>query len=140
MLTTISGLRQSCEVYPSQPWPLQILLSIGISFPDLLQAFESVFEGETRAIMGSPDPLSQFLSLKSVVEVLEEWLTVAMNGVKQNRAYRELNASIGIGSRLLNRIDEYKASLEELSSFCGVDKVRRLVDRLVRVEESIRRI
>jgi hypothetical protein len=88
--------------------------------------------------MGKPDPLSQFLSLKSIVEVLEEWFTVAMNGVKQNRAYRDLQDSIGIGSRLLHQIDEYKANLEELVSLCDVDKVRRVIDRLIRVEESIR--
>jgi hypothetical protein len=89
--------------------------------------------------MGRPDALRQFLSLKSIVELLEEWVNVALNGVTDNRAYRELSDT-AVSDRLMSRIDEFKSSLEGLACRGGGDELQRVIDRLVRVEETIRRL
>jgi hypothetical protein len=89
--------------------------------------------------MGSPDPLRLYLSLKSIVELLEEWVNVALNGVTNNRAYRELSDTI-VSERLMSRLDEFKSGLEDLACRGGRDDLQRVIDRLVRVEETIRRL
>ena len=91
-----------------------------------------------RNLMGQPDPLRQFLSLRSIVELLEEWVNVAMNGATDNRAYRELSDTM-VSERLLSRIDEFKAGLKELACRGG-DEPQFVLDRLDRVEETIRRL
>lgn len=139
MVMTLEGLRHALRASPSPPWPLQILLSIGVSFPNLLDSYEAIVEGEVRALMGRPDALRQFLSLKSIVELLEEWVNVALNGVTDNRAYRELSDT-AVSDRLMSRIDEFKSSLEGLACRGGGDELQRVIDRLVRVEETIRRL
>lgn len=110
---------------------------MGVSFPNLLDAYEAIVEGEVRALMGPPDPLRQFLSLKSIVELLEEWVDVALNGATNNRAYRELSDTL-VSERLMSRIDEFKAGLEELA--CKGEELHFVLDRFVRVEEAIRRL
>ena len=133
------GLRHALHTNPSPPWPLQVMLPIGVSFPDLLDAYEGIVEGEVIALMGGADPLRRYLTLKSIVELLEEWVTVAMNGMTQNRAYRELSDAI-VSNRLMSRIDEFKAELEELGNRGGGDEVQRIINRLVQTEETMRRL
>jgi hypothetical protein len=115
------------------------MLSIGVSFPDLLDAYEGIVEGEVIALMGGADPIRRYLTLKSIVEMLEEWVTVAINGMNQNRAYRELSDAI-ISNRLMSRIDEFKSELEELGSRGVGDELQRVISRLVQTEETMRRL
>ncbi len=134
-----TGLRHALNINPSPPWPLQVMLSIGVSFPDLLDAYEGIVEGEVIALMGGADPIRRYLTLKSIVEMLEEWVTVAINGMNQNRAYRELSDAI-ISNRLMSRIDEFKSELEELGSRGVGDELQRVISRLVQTEETMRRL
>jgi nuclear pore complex protein Nup155 len=137
------GLRlalQSCSgsSAPSRPWPLEILINIGVSFPALMDAYNDILQMEERSVMGGADPLRRFLCLKSIVELLEEWTDIAFRGSVQNRAYREL-ATTMVDNRILSQIGGFKVSLEELTS-TGGDEVERWLERLVRLEELISRL
>ena len=114
------------------------MLTIGVSFPNLLDSYEALVEREMTALIGLPDPRRQFWSLKSIVELLEEWVNVALNGAAENRAYRELSESI-ISQHLMSRIDQFKAGLEALSRSGGAEETRRVLNRLGQIEEVVRK-
>jgi len=84
--------------------------------------------------MGGADPHRRYLSLKSIVELLEEWISAAFNGGNQNRAYQELSNAV-VSNSLLSEIDALKSRLDDLSE--GRDDIKA---RLIRVKESIQRL
>jgi hypothetical protein len=89
--------------------------------------------------MGGSNPLRRYLSIKSIVELLEDWVALASNGGNQNRAYRELSNAV-VSNRLMSQIEEFKAGLRELAENGGGDEVNAVLSRLCQAEEIIARM
>jgi len=80
--------------------------------------------------MGGADPLTRYLHLRSIVELIEHWV-----GSRSERARKELT----LGSvRLSNQIDAIKIALGELYEVG--DEVAMTKQRLERVHERMLQI
>jgi len=134
LVSVLEGLRHATQDYHSAPWPLHLLVKINVSFPDLLDAYESIIEREEVTLMGGADPHRRYLSLRSVVELLEEWISAGFSGGNQNRAYQELSNAV-VTKSLLSEIDALKSRLDDVGE--GREDIQT---RLNRVKESIQRL
>ena len=118
------------------PWPLQTLVQIGVPFSDLLTAYEAIVVEEEKNLMGGANPRSRFLHLRSIVELLENWLLSASH---EGPAIIDLSSTFASGM-LLTSIDTAKADLEDLMGAGTEDLVKRVYERLLSTEICIKRL
>lgn len=110
-------------------------MRINVPYLDLLDAYGSVIEREQVSLMGGADPYRRYLSLKSVLELLEKWISMSYSGDNQNnRAYQELSNAV-VSRSLLNEIGAFESSLDGLNE--GRDEIQT---RLEQVKERIQRL
>mmetsp|Transcript_26949 Transcript_26949/g.40789 ORF Transcript_26949/g.40789 Transcript_26949/m.40789 type:complete len:1699 (+) Transcript_26949:181-5277(+) len=136
LVSIFEGLRHALQHgSDSSPWPLDIFVRINVPYLDLLDAYGSVIEREQVSLMGGADPYRRYLSLKSVLELLEKWISISYSGDNQNnRAYQELSNAV-VSRSLLNEIGAFESSLDGLNK--GRDEIQT---RLEQVKERIQRL
>ena len=69
----------------SQNWPFKILVSVGVPYLAVLDAYERVIETEDHQQMGGVDPQRRLEHLTCVVVLLESWYTVCQSIVPGSR-------------------------------------------------------
>lgn len=136
LVSIFEGLRHALQQgSDSSPWPLDIFTRIKAPYSDLLDAYGSIIERDQVSLMGGADPYRRYLSLKSVVELLEKWVSLSFSGEGQNnRAYQELSNAI-VSSSLLNEIGAFESSLDGLGE--EKDEIRA---RLNSVKQRVKRM
>ena len=69
----------------SQNWPFNILVSVGVPYVAVLDAYERVIEAEDHRQMGGVDPPRRLEHLTCVVVLLESWYTECRSVVPGSR-------------------------------------------------------
>jgi nuclear pore complex protein Nup155 len=120
----------------SSEWPLQALSEIGVPYSLCLSAYETIVMQEEKERMGGVDPHSRFLHLRSIVEVLENWV---LSASRDESAAKDLKDAVTTGM-LMSRIDKTKANMEELMGSVIGEEATRVYERLLSSESSIKRL
>jgi nuclear pore complex protein Nup155 len=117
-------------------WPLQALSEIGVPYSTCLSAYETIVIQDENERMGGVDPHSRFLHLRSIVEVLENWV---LSASRDKSAEKDLTDAVTTGM-LMSRIDKTKANMEELMGSGIGEEATRVYERLLSSESSIKRL
>jgi len=129
----LEDLRHGLAFGKVGPWPLMVMLDVGVPMDVLFSAYERIVSSEEKKTMlGGGTPQETFLRVLSMVELLEEWVFRA-----QQQGIGALQGSL----QLISRIDKVKADLEALinaGAASDTDDVRRAYQRLLAVESNLK--
>jgi len=146
IVKTLEGLRRvqsssTLEVSTQISWPMQILIEVGIPYPVILDAYDSLIHQESAS--GRNDTNAWLQSMANVSEVLKCWVLAAghlSNGIG-DRGKEDVSAQLyrAVSSGgLLAQIDSYKASLEGCVGG-NADDIAGIMASLLETENVIRR-
>jgi len=86
LVESLEGLRHAFDssaastdrryVASSSPWPLQALLEVGVSFPEILNAFDKMLDTLHMDVVGAVTA-KRLQHLSSIVDVLTQWIIAA---------------------------------------------------------------
>jgi len=110
--------KRSCLI-PS--WPLQTVMEIGIPFPAIFDAYNSILE--KNPVTDLSNPMTRLYQLASLSEILKLWLSHAdspmtsnsiTNGICQNSSSNVRSQLLQFSKQVLSKLDLYKNLLESL--------------------------
>jgi len=144
IVQALEGLRQAySEIHKenklSQPWPIETMLNVGVSFDALYQSYDSLY----LEVDGAIDATIRLHWLASIHELLKMWVNEAFSNYDSAATSQGSNASSQLAlavknGGLLERIKAYNATLEGLveGNTADIDEVK---SGFSEVEEAIRK-
>ena len=141
IVQALEGLRQAySEIHKekklSQPWPIETMVNVGVSFDALYQSYDSLY----LEVDGTIDATIRLHWLASIHELLKMWVNEAFSNYDSSAINQGSNASSQLAQAVKNgglveRIKAYNAALEGLVEGNDIDDVKSGFNE---VEEAIR--
>lgn len=130
----VPGLRQQVSNQLSPGWALLVLADVGISFLEIIDAYESV-SNHDYVLLGGVHSEIEIERIAAFLEIINYWLALADSNVRSTEsreyvAYQQLSRAKASG-RLYSKLDAIKAKIGDLPAATS------MLEQLEAIEEKL---